>query len=368
MSSPFLELPVELKLIILQLCELEDMVALQEVCKEIRALTNALIEPIYKDELALSGMIDGPSRDAPVARRLQALRKYRVAWDSGNIPITPYEYRIDDTSEYLFCAGSHFALYMKKRGELRIYTPAAEYCGVRERKEVLKPLRDLNGSIEVIDYTQRLLVSARAGSDIRCRLLSLEDLSAHPEAAKSTLQDAAHCLPIIDIGRALKTQVLGELLACSTWDRYTSEVRIWNWKTGELLFTHAEKAKARWWLLSTSCLLWVGMHTDDVMPGILCFKLYDLGPKRGHTASNATPQPLCVLALPDLAENTDVVTYDAFARFPSPTPDQDAMFERDPTLTTFFLHMGLKNISTNGREGQSAEEHEERIPTPSPMG
>ncbi|KAI0373486.1 hypothetical protein BV20DRAFT_1111402 [Pilatotrama ljubarskyi] len=280
MPSEFLMLPVELQIVILQFCRPQDMLACHKTCKALHSLIHGDLELKYQYELALSGMVDGFYRDIPVNQCIDALREYRAAWDSGNHPVISN--KLPSHATHYFSSGSLFACTHGRRN-LLLYRPPAKFCGVQARKDVipgcglhLGPPRRMR--CVAIDYSQELLVvSTIEQRDCpKCTLLWLKDLSSpHPDAAECILHADTPSYWVVDSS----VQVFDELLAFSIHSRNGSEILVWNWKTGVLIWHY--DGRIEW----------------------TCLKLYNLDPRRSRGAPLASLKRfVCQLELPPLKQ------------------------------------------------------------------
>ena len=153
--------------------EVYAVLTVTQVNKTLRDLIDNNMAIQYQLELALAGMVDGPSRNATTRERLDALRAFKTAYSTGTQPteevIVPASQRAD-----MFFVPSNpaeIAYIDKEDGELvlKIYRPSSTLHGITNepRETVISGMGQLlaahpgmSADNLFVDSEQELLVYA----------------------------------------------------------------------------------------------------------------------------------------------------------------------------------------------------------------
>ncbi|OJT12254.1 hypothetical protein TRAPUB_11188 [Trametes pubescens] len=310
----------------------------------------------YKYALARSGKVDGPATGVPVKDRLAALERYEEAWHAATqiqdpqLPATrPQSYRC------LPFSGS--AIPFISGRELKLYLPASPTRRIRSKVWSF----DLEG-IQIdaayctTDLSQNLLVlcgqKAAPTNVYECHILSLSDAVIVPEGAAAIpiLTVAASTPSVSQDNENLKVVVCGDLLAW-TWVDDLTHLRVFNWKSGQVVWSNSHDYLIYFAFLGQRCLA-VAHHCAEYL--------------RVYTIDPDTPAQMPLPAQSELPDVPDMRifllpptedAYDCYACIqgiasskPSGRSDQRTLFVPDPASTVLAIvlqtasHLPYSNI------------------------
>ncbi|KAI0044573.1 hypothetical protein FA95DRAFT_247444 [Auriscalpium vulgare] len=238
----FLDLPVELQLLVIGSLNHLDILNCSLVCKHLHDLILSTAELQYRIELAYDGLIDGLTCDLPIAMRLQRLLDRRNAWrtlsaHSHSTVSVPGECRAYEL------VGGVFAKVLETNGFNAAWLPST---GAHEFVPLHITLLDIPVKDFALDPTQDLIMLLEqtpvegAAQEVRVhvRRLSTGASTVHSDAKEGVLHACTTHL------RGCTIQVVEDVVGLYNWSPTHGAV-VWNWKTGETLMMFDEATSPR---------------------------------------------------------------------------------------------------------------------------
>ncbi|RPD61710.1 hypothetical protein L226DRAFT_461076 [Lentinus tigrinus ALCF2SS1-7] len=233
------DMPFELLVSILLYLDFRDVLRCREVCSGMKHVVDEDIRMRYKIELAAAGMEDGKHSKLTISERLTSLMERQRAWRTLTWSSQTIIRRKARLSTCKFISG--ILAYREldgDNGRLHFHRLPSRVRRIEEKRWSLDVLgMDIYDFVS--DSTQDLLVileEVRRGPGMLCHIhfRSLETGLSHPDATSGALMH--------DVGTlySYSMQVSNDYLALfqTTADRRTfgrtSDLLVWNWKTGDL--------------------------------------------------------------------------------------------------------------------------------------
>ncbi|KAI0664563.1 hypothetical protein C8Q70DRAFT_949057 [Cubamyces menziesii] len=247
-------LPNELILLFLYLLDAQDLVSHRQVCHRWRELIDTDTALRYTVELWANDMIDGLPSGIGVEKRLRGLRDYRMRWENRHFLYdSSVEFDRRDATWFIETPSTDGSVVYRVHGDnflgLVIVSPPSALRHV-DRRVWTVPLSDIPGTIIpgiVTDLEQELvMVTAHppGSQDITIHFLSLKGAGeSHPEAVSPVTPQAP---PELQMPYSLSIrypQICGQHAAWffsgMSVDHHSCQIEVWDWKAGELIWTHA---------------------------------------------------------------------------------------------------------------------------------
>jgi len=238
-------LPNEILELILFCTDAQDLVRCFQVSQRFSDLISDSISLQYKIELALNGMVDGPSGGMNVSERLQALRTRKTAWASQQFAGT----RTFTVSQYEWAfTGTHFAhLKLQTSLELEIIQIPCNISGITESSWTLPIAVSSEQIVQgfTIDGSQDLLVLIKGRRELEWTMeaRSLATGYRHPDACYDSqiLADTSEgvWISLILTGSGATVQFLADHVvihvAVYRGEAISTKLIAYNWRTGVVL-------------------------------------------------------------------------------------------------------------------------------------
>ncbi|KAI8977790.1 hypothetical protein BD414DRAFT_495635 [Trametes punicea] len=227
--ASFLDLPHELLGEIIKYLDSNEIARCRSVCTTLNTVIDANAALLYRIELGIEGLVDGPSGGFCTSDRLKQLFERRNRWLaldwSHVLALKPHEI-IPQTALPYELQGGIFLSVKNRSGQITInktVLPTREDLDARHASHALQ----VKALDITADPTQDLLVML----DIygRVNLWSLSTYSAHPHASQSVLRTEGPDNLFITA-----LHIAHDLIALVEWAA-SVQVTIWNWKTGRTI-------------------------------------------------------------------------------------------------------------------------------------
>lgn len=258
----FSNLPPELILNVMDNLDFKTLIQCMQVSQFFHATIKESASFQYKLQLAVNGMEDGLGGPMVPAERLALLKRHQDAWDN-----LQYTSQLDVTMEMGSVWELSGGVLAQGKGSrsLVVHQLPSDLRGIPDESWVLEdigiPIRDFT-----MDPSQDLLVLVEdhiqgLGQVSRFHLRSLRTGKPHPFAPSTPfLSHEANVLPI-----SYTLQLSGDHLAVIIFpqDTLDLELRVWNWKTGELQLALEDPTMSSMAFLSHRHLLISHIRLDD---------------------------------------------------------------------------------------------------------
>ncbi|KAF9222211.1 hypothetical protein BS17DRAFT_736128 [Gyrodon lividus] len=239
------DLPTELLIAVFLHANHRTILRCRSVCRKFKDVIDASVELQYRIELALDGMIDGPSSLFSTGERLSRLRSLRRSWSTLSwtskvtvpMPGACYAYELVGG---IFCKTQNAQHQPHGSRQLSAtWLPPSDGPGhVLVREDIGVPTRDF-----AMDPSQDLMVLFRGSEDFGLPLVvvvpgtlelyirTISTNQVHPEARVPVLSTPV-LFPVTSAFIQIVDDVIG-MLYCV--DPAKPRITIWNWKTGNLV-------------------------------------------------------------------------------------------------------------------------------------
>ncbi|KAI0328834.1 hypothetical protein GY45DRAFT_1325831 [Cubamyces sp. BRFM 1775] len=345
-----LRLPQELLICILLNVDPSDLLACGSVCSGLNKLLNTSAVR-HRMLLAKVGMRHDIPGKLPLMDSIKALQEYRAAWHAlpPMVDSLPHAAQ-NDGHQYPKSCGDAFALL--NGTTLWLIRPPCFIRNIKPRTwSIDLSISQLDVQCCGVDSSQGLLVisgvDASSPEPVQCHLISLSGTSLqtyHPEAAVHAFTITPACRGYY--AYSCKTIIHGDLIGWA-WRDYSDGLRVYNWKTGALLWQcHSARSAIHFAFLDETRLI---VACDDAL------RIYAIDP---HTTVDPTPHtallcyptlaeyppPVFTLELPPLIE--DSVSNALILESRRPVPDDDAAFGREANLTVLAMLINAHSTTT----------------------
>ncbi|TFK62401.1 hypothetical protein BDN72DRAFT_848732 [Pluteus cervinus] len=203
----------------------------QRVCRLFGDIITSSAEVQYRGELSMDGMVDTGWSNLPVKQRLALLRERRSAWDNLQWELFPEETIPNVYHAYDFVDGT-YAIIRNHKEFTAVIPPTKTTEGRRLTRHLEFSARDFS-----MDPTQDVIIFLGEqdinNPTIYLHVRSYESMSPHPQSEQSRIPVNCQERPYDCL-----LQVVDDLFALSCNDTLETkmDIRIWNWKTGKLIF------------------------------------------------------------------------------------------------------------------------------------
>ncbi|KAH9900698.1 hypothetical protein C8Q73DRAFT_662278 [Cubamyces lactineus] len=290
---------------------------------------------------AKAGMRQATSGGLSLLNNIKALKDYQIAWHS--LPQTtdsiPHIAQYDDVRYPKFTGD---AIALLSGATLRLIRPSCSIRGIPSQTwSIDLPVALFDIQSCAIDSSQGLIaisgVNISSPEPTQCHLVSLSGASMrnyHPEAA-------VHAFTIPTYGDnawSCKVTIRGDLVGWA-WRDHLSYLRVYNWKTGALIWQHSP----------ARCTIHF-VFLDETRLMVACentLKIYVVDPCTRVNPSHHTatpwepaladhPQPVCTLEVLPLT-GADAISNPLALESQKPMVDSDATFGCDASLTVLAM-------------------------------
>ncbi|TFK71042.1 hypothetical protein BDN72DRAFT_494040 [Pluteus cervinus] len=298
----------------------------QQVCRFFNSIISASANIQYHGELTMDGMIDTNASNLPVVDRLALLRERRAAWHSLDWQLFPAQSFPRSYHAYDFVGGT-FAILLNNEF-IAITFPTKTSEGSRKSHHLDFAARDF-----AMDPTQDLAIflGEQVANDpvTYIYVRTYETIASHPQSEQSRI--AVH---LNERPHDCMVQIVEDLFAfaSSNSDESRLDIRIWNWKTGQIVHDHshlvddADQGRAESFALLSSKAFAIGIKTDSGH-----ISIWDID-------SGAEVSRLCLPELADPDEwSLESVSVDAPPYLAHPRPDRTFMTSPGHRVISFSL-------------------------------
>ncbi|CAL1702758.1 unnamed protein product [Somion occarium] len=224
-SLQFMDLPTELLLQILGQLSYKDILRCRQSCKHLDTITRTDANILYKIQLGLNGLQDGPSTSLKVHDRLRILAEYQAGWD--DLRFGPM--RIVAMSTHGVWELVRNVLAQRNRNSLVFVQLPSAVRGIDERLWTLDSIqRDIRDF--AMDPTQNLLcILETSQTEVHIHLRTLNAGDAHPLASNariSYVQEISYW--------SYSIRICSGYLAILFPASPVSNLCVWNWTSGRL--------------------------------------------------------------------------------------------------------------------------------------
>ncbi|KAL1943552.1 hypothetical protein VTO73DRAFT_3997 [Trametes versicolor] len=233
-TKAFLDLPRELLVEMLKLLDYREIARCRRICRTLNALIDANTTLLYRVELGIEGLIDGPVGGPCTSERLSQLLERRNRWLtldwSHVLPLTPQEVIPQSPLPYELQGGT-FLNIRNVACQITINQTVLP-TGLNPRAEYTHHILDMKVLDITTDPTQDLIALLDVFG--RVHVWSLSTYTAHPKAASPLLRPEGVANLLIT-----SVYIAHDLIALVEWSDCV-HVTIWNWQTGKEILVGIE--------------------------------------------------------------------------------------------------------------------------------
>ncbi|KAI0655790.1 hypothetical protein C8Q70DRAFT_1018072 [Cubamyces menziesii] len=333
-----LRLPQELLVGILLNLGPSDLLACGLVC---HGLNSILGTPALRHQvlLAKAGMRQTISGELSLLDNIKALEEYQTAWRSLTQRTTPHTDQHDGL-RYLKIAGDALALLSDKT--LRLIRPP---CSIRRVQSQTWSIDLSVAQFDIhccaVDSSQGLIaisgVDMSSPQPMQCHLVSLSGASLrayHPDAAVQAFTIPTY----VAYAWSREVKICGDLVGW-VWRDHSNDLRVYNWKTGALVWQHHSAHDAIHFTFLDETRLMVACENTLRIYVVDAYIRLDPSPHAAPPWASALadhPQPICTLEglpLVGIDVTSNILAFES----QRPVANDDAAFERDASLTVLAM-------------------------------
>ncbi|KAI1789717.1 hypothetical protein LXA43DRAFT_555600 [Ganoderma leucocontextum] len=297
--AKFYSLPDDVVLRILLFCDIDALFACKRVCRHLQHFIDTDIYLQYKIELALNGMVDGPSScDMRIVEKLQLLRDYGARYHGTEFANSEFKYSWQRWPQietmptagwegHLGFGGSISYIVVKPpQRQISICAPPP-VAGPREMRDWLVPYEALSRRSDLVvtsvsvDLSQNLLLVAVQGEDRRHLSILLHSLDNPKEAHPRSLQPTLAITMSDELGSAgdntLNPSILGAesiqihenivawKLLVRSGPSGPCDIEVWDWTIGQRLWCSHYAFDASFTLLDDTRIVTTGTTSEELV-------------------------------------------------------------------------------------------------------